>query len=169
LAQNQSNTEQRVPLTQPATAFDAHGAPAIEATLRTTNLSGSPESPVSNIRLLIKNTGPALHYVAGLVSFYDASGVRCGEGVFKLEELGQNETADTDAPGLRVTCTASNWRIVTTSLLPRTPGTSATVGEQPPANLVISIDGEEHPIQLGRPMVLNLGNRQRTITVRAAP
>src|SRR5262249_44400179 len=99
----------------------------------------------------------------------DASGVRCGEGVFKLEELGQNETADTDAPGLRVTCTASNWRIVTTSLLPRTPGTSATVGEQPPANLVISIDGEEHPIQLGRPMVLNLGNRQRTITVRAAP
>jgi hypothetical protein len=39
----------------------------------------------------------------------------------------------------------------------------------PTANLVISIDGEEHPIQLGKPMVLTLADRQRTIVVRTAP
>ena len=36
-------------------------------------------------------------------------------------------------------------------------------------NLLISVDGEEHPIQLDRPMVVNLGNAQRTIIVRQAP
>jgi len=37
------------------------------------------------------------------------------------------------------------------------------------ANLVISIDGEEHPLQIDRPLVLTLGNAQRTIVVRAVP
>jgi hypothetical protein len=39
----------------------------------------------------------------------------------------------------------------------------------PTVNLIISIDGEEHPIQLGKPLVLNLGDRQRTLVVRGAP
>jgi hypothetical protein len=34
---------------------------------------------------------------------------------------------------------------------------------------VISIDGEEHPLQIDRPLVLTLGNAQHTIVVRAAP
>jgi hypothetical protein len=37
------------------------------------------------------------------------------------------------------------------------------------ANLIISVDGEEHPIQLDKPMVLTLGERQRTIVLREAP
>jgi hypothetical protein len=39
----------------------------------------------------------------------------------------------------------------------------------PPANLLIAIDGEEHPIQLNNPLVVKLGNRQRRIVIRAAP
>jgi len=37
------------------------------------------------------------------------------------------------------------------------------------SNLVIVIDGEEHPIQLDKPLVLTLGERRRTLVVRAAP
>jgi hypothetical protein len=35
--------------------------------------------------------------------------------------------------------------------------------------LVISIDGEEHPVQLNNPLVIRMGNRRRTIIVRTAP
>jgi hypothetical protein len=38
-----------------------------------------------------------------------------------------------------------------------------------PSNLVISIDGEEHPIQLDKPLNVTLGEKRRTITVRSAP
>ena len=86
----------------------------------------------------------------------------------------QTESADTDAPGLRVTCAPTTWRIVATNLLPRaadqiTLPTTATSAAASPSNLVISIDGEEHPLQLGKPMVVSLGEKQRTITVRAVP
>jgi hypothetical protein len=37
-----------------------------------------------------------------------------------------------------------------------------------PLNFVISIDGETHPIQLDKPLTLTLGERRRTIVVRAA-
>jgi hypothetical protein len=33
----------------------------------------------------------------------------------------------------------------------------------------ISIDGEEHPIQLNNPIVLQMGNRERRIVLRSAP
>jgi len=167
--------EQRAPLTQAAVAFDSSGTPALEATLRTTTLNGAPDAPVMNIRVVVKNVSSSfLTYVSGLVTFYDDAGVRCGEGLFKVDALAQNESAETDAPGLRITCAPSKWRIVATTLLPRAaeqtvlppPGAgSSSAG----ANFVISIDGEEHPIQLGKPMVLNIGEKQKTITVRAAP
>ena len=178
--------EQRVPLTQSATAFDSNGAAALEASLRTTALSGAPDAPVTNIRIVIKNVSPFFYtYVSGLATFYDASGVRCGEGLFKVDALAQSESAETDAPGLRITCAPATWRIIATSLLTRTAdvakpdegfaGPSSGASASPSssrgsaANLVISIDGEEHPIQVGKPMVLTLGDKQRTITVRAAP
>ena len=174
--QNSANlTEQRVPLTQAAVALDAKGTPALEATLRTTAINGAPDAPVSNIRIVLKNVSPAfLTYVSGLVTFYDGGGVRCGEGVFKVDALAQTESADTDAPGLRVTCAPTTWRIVATNLLPRaadqiTLPTAATAAAASPSNLVISIDGEEHPLQLGKPMVVSLGEKRRTITVRAVP
>ncbi len=165
--------EQRVPLTQAAIAHDAKGAAALEATLRTTALNGAPDAPVTNIRIVIKNVSASFYtYVSGLATFYDSAGVRCGEGVFKVDALAQNESAETDAPGLRITCAPATWRIVATNLLTRS-GEQTTASAETPSgtttNLVINIDGEEHPIQIGKPMVLNLGNKQRTITVRAAP
>lgn len=169
ISAQETRSEQRSPLNQAATALDASGAPALEGTLRTTTLNGAPDAPVTNVRMIVKNVSSSfLTYTSGTVTFYDNSGVRCGEGLFKLDALAQGESADTDAPGLRVTCAPSSWRIVATNLVPRSPE-QTTLPSASGSNLVISIDGEEHPIQLGKPMVLNLGDKQKTITVRTAP
>jgi hypothetical protein len=165
------SSEQSVPLTQTAVALDGRGTPALEGTLRTTALNGAPDTPVTNIRVVIKNVGPSpFSYVSGLVTFYDGSGIRCGEGIFKADEVLANESVETDAPGIRIRCTPANWRIVATNLLPRlSPGLVGLDTASRSANLIISVDGEEHPIQLDRPMVLTLGERQRTIIVRQIP
>jgi len=167
----QSSGEQAVTLTQAAVALDGRGTPALEGTLRTTALQGAPDTPVTNIRLVIRNVGPLPYsYVSGLVTFYDGSGVRCAEGIFKADELLANESAETDSPGIRIRCTPTGWRIVATNLLPRlAPGLTGPETATGRSNLIISVDGEEHPIQLDRPMVLNLGERQRTIIVRQSP
>jgi len=167
----QSTGEQAVALTQAAVALDGRGTPALEGTLRTTALHGAPDAPVTNIRLVIRNVGPLPYsYVSGLVTFYDASGVRCGEGIFKADEVLANESVETDTPGIRIRCAPTSWRIVATNLLPRlSPGLVGIETAARPSNLIISVDGEEHPIQLDRPMVLNLGERQRTIIVRQSP
>ena len=167
----QSTGEQPVALTQPAVALDGRGTPSLEGTLRTTALQGATDTPVTNIRLVIKNVGPVPYsYVSGLATFYDASGVRCGEGIFKADELLANESVETDTPGIRIRCAPSSWRIVATNLLPRlSPGLTGAETAAGRSNLIISVDGEEHPIQLDRPMVLNLGERQRTIIVRQSP
>src|SRR5215207_8121592 len=112
--------EQRMPLTEAAVAFDADGAPALEATLRTTALRGAPEAPVTNIRMIIKNRSRiAYAFVSGSVTFYDAAGIRCGEGVFKADVLAADESFEADSPGLRIRCEVATWRIVATNLLPR--------------------------------------------------
>jgi hypothetical protein len=161
--------EKRVPLTEPAVALD-RGAPALEGTLRTTALAGAPDNPVTNIRLVIKNVSSIpYNYVSGLVSFYDASGVRCGDGIFKADVLALNESVETDTPGIRVRCAPTTWRIVANDLLPRLSPGVAAVETARPANLIISVDGEDHPIQLDRPLVLRLGEQQRTLIVRQAP
>jgi hypothetical protein len=172
-------TEPRVALDQPALAADSHGAQAIEARLMTQVLNGSDDSPVMNVKLSVKNiSGMFYTYVSGWATFYDSAGVRCGEGLFKLDALAVDETAATDTPGLRLRCSPTTWRIVATNLLTRTadvakPGESAPPAESerttPPTNFVISIDGEEHPIQLNRPIVLQMGNRERRIVLRSAP
>ena len=171
-------SESRVALNQPATASDTGGTPAIEATLTTQVLNGADDSPVTNIKLVVKNVSGAFYtYVTGWATFYDAAGVRCGEGVFKVDALAVGESAATDAPGLRLRCSPSTWRIVATNLLTRTgdiakPGESASSSEveRPgPTNFVISIDGEEHPIQLNNPIVLQMGNRERRIVLKQIP
>jgi hypothetical protein len=113
--------ERRVALTEPAVALDASGAAALEATLRTTALNGAPETPVTNIRMVIKNRSAMPYaFVSGVVTFYDAAGVRCGEAVFKADAIAVDESFETDTPGLRIRCTTATWRIVATTLLPRT-------------------------------------------------
>jgi hypothetical protein len=163
--------EKRVPLSEAAIAFDAAGVPALEATLRTTPLSGAPETPITNVRLVVKNASSIPYaFISGLVTFYDAAGTRCGEGVFKADVLAPSESFETDSPGLRIRCEAASWRIVATNLLPRLPP-NATFAPltRSGSNLVIEIDGESHPIQLDKPLVLTLGERRRTVVVRNAP
>lgn len=163
--------EKPVPLSEAAAATDGTGANALEATLKTTALNGSPEAPITNIRLVVKNTSSIPYaFVAGFVTFYDAAGVRCGEGMFKADALAASESFETDTPGLRIRCEAASWRIVATHLLPRIPpNTQIATQARTPRNLVIVIDGESHPIQLDKPLVLTLGERRRTVVVRVAP
>jgi hypothetical protein len=162
--------EKRVPLAEAAVALDASGAPALEASLRTTALNGSPDTPVTNIRMIVKNRSTlAYAFVSGSVTFYDAAGVRCGEGVFKADALAVDESFETDSPGVRIRCEVTTWRIVATNLLPRLPPNAPiTTLSRAPQNLIISIDGETHPIQLDRPLTLTLGEKRRTIIVRPA-
>ena len=165
-----SLNEKRAALTEPAVALDASGAPALEATLRTTALNGAPDAPVTNIRMVVRNRSTMPYaFVSGSVSFYDAAGVRCGEGVFKADQLAVDESFETDSPGIRIRCEVTTWRLVATNLLPRTPP-NASIGAltRTPSNFVISIDGETHPIQLDKPLVLTLGEKRRTIIVRTA-
>jgi hypothetical protein len=164
-----SLNEQRVPLNQAAVAMDGTGAPALEATLRTTALNGAPETPVTNIRMIVKNRSTFPYaFVSGAVTFYDAAGVRCGEGVFKADALAVDESFETDSPGLRIRCEAATWRIIATNLLPRIPPNAPIAAlTRTPSNLVISIDGETHPIQLDKPLTLTLGEKRRIIIVRA--
>jgi hypothetical protein len=163
--------EKRVPLTEAAVAFDGTGAGALEATLRTTSLFGAPDAPVTNVRLIVKNTSSIPYaFVAGVVTFYDAAGIRCGEGIFKADAIAANESFETDTPGLRIRCEATSWRIVATHLLPRMPpDTLIAPLTRPSPNLVVVINGESHPIQLDKPLVVTLGERRNTIIVRAAP
>ena len=163
-------TEKRVPLAEAAVALDASGAPALEATLRTTALNGAPDTPVTNVRMIVRNRSTfAYAFVSGSVTFYDAAGVRCGEGVFKADALAVDESFETDSPGLRIRCEATTWRVVATNLVPRVPPNAPiTVLTRAPSNLIISIDGETHPIQLDRPLTVTLGERRRTIIIRTA-
>lgn len=163
--------EKRVPLGEAAVALDATGATALEATLKTTSLSGAADAPVTNVRLVVKNSSPTPYaFVSGVVTFYDAAGVRCGEGVFKADAVAANESFETDVPGLRIRCEAASWRMVATDLLPRIPPNAVPAPlMRSTGNLVIVIDGESHPIQLDKPLVLTLGERRRTVVVREAP
>jgi hypothetical protein len=177
----QQPVEQRAALSEVAAASDAKGSPAIEARLSTTMLNGSDDSPVTNVRLVVKNTGANFYnYVTGWATFYDSGAVRCGEGLFKVDALAPGESSETDTPGLRLRCTPASWRIVATNLLTRTadaakevvvaPPPAEPAPEKPaPVNFIISIDGEQHPIQIGNPIVLKLGNRNRKIILRPVP
>ena len=120
IAPTSTLNEKRVPLTEAAVALDASGAPALEGTLRTTALNGAPDMPVTNVRMIVRNRSTlAYAFVSGSVTFYDAAGVRCGEGVFKADVLAVDESFEADTPGLRIRCEATTWRIVATNLVPR--------------------------------------------------
>lgn len=171
LAQTTVPNETRVGLSDRAIALDATNAPALEATLLTKSLNGAPDTPVTNIRMIVKNAGTVPYaFVSGIVTFYDPSGVRCGEGIFKADALAVNELFETDTPGIRIRCSASTWRLVATNLLPRVVPVAIPVPTpETPSRLIISVDGESHPIQLDRPITLNLGDRPRTIVIRQSP
>jgi hypothetical protein len=177
----QQPAEQRAALSEAAAGFDAKGAPAIEGKLLSTVLNGSDDSPVTNVRVVVKNTSSNFYtYVTGWATFYDSGAVRCGEGLFKVDALAPGESSETDTPGLRLKCTPTSWRIVATNLITRTadkaqevvaaPPPAEPAPERPaPVNFIISIDGAKYPIQVGNPIVLKLGNRNRRIVLRPVP
>ena len=114
-------SEPRVPLAQTAVAYDVEGHEALNGRLRTQSLAGTPDAPVRDTRVVIENRSQVFYnYVSGWATFYGADGVRCGEGLWKLEALAPSEQVEVDTPGLRLTCTPSTWRIVATTLLTRT-------------------------------------------------
>jgi hypothetical protein len=175
----QQPNEERVALAGAAIAMDAKSAPALEARLLTQVLNGSDDSPVTNVKIAIKNITPNFYtYVSGWATFYDANAMRCGEGLFKLDALASQESAEVDTPGLRVRCVPTQWRVVATNLMTRSvdiakpelvapPNPPEPVVERPaPVNFIISIDGEEHPIQVNNPITLKLGNRNRKVVLK---
>jgi hypothetical protein len=175
----QQPNEERVALSGTATAMDAKSAPALEARLLTQVLNGSEDSPVTNVKIALKNITPNFYtYVSGWATFYDANATRCGEGLFKLDALAPQESAEVDTPGLRLRCAPAQWRVVVTNLMTRTadiakptelvapPPPEAIAARPAPVNFIISIDGEEHPIQVNNPITLKLGNRNRKVVLK---
>src|ERR1044072_2490211 len=101
----QQSTEQRAALTDVAVGLDAKGGPAIEARLLTQVLNGSDESPVTNVKIAVRNSTPVFYtYVSGWATFYEATATRCGEGLFKLDARPPQPSPEVDTPGLRLRC-----------------------------------------------------------------
>ena len=181
--QEAAPAEQRVALESEATALDAQGRTALAGQLLTQSLAGTVDAPVRNARFIIENRGQAfLVYVSGSVTFYDERGVRCGEGQFTLNALAAGERAETDAPGLRLTCAPRTWRIVAKDLLPRaTESISLPARDEspqsfaPPAAAVpailpleITVDDKVYNAPIGSTLEVSVRRRRVRITVRAA-
>lgn len=185
-------SEAHVPLAQAAVAYDVAGNEALGGRLRTQSLVGTPEAPVRNTRVVVENRSPVFYnYAAGWATFYGEDGVRCGEGLWKLEAFAPREQVEVDTPGLRLTCTPATWRLVATTLLTRTgdvakpreqtapppaePGTTPPAAEPaattapatPP--LEINVNGKTIPIQLGNPLEILVGKERVRIVVQQAP
>ena len=186
-------SEAHVPLAQAAVAYDVAGNEALGGRLRTLSLAGTPEAPVRNTRVVVENRSPVFYnYAAGWATFYGEDGVRCGEGLWKLEAFAPREQVEVDTPGLRLTCTPTTWRIVATTLLTRTgdvakpreqtapppaepgsappasgPAAPATTAATPP--LEINVNGKTIPIQLGNPLEIQVGKERVRIVVQQAP
>ena len=174
--------EQRVALEGQTVAMDSMGRAAIAGQLLTRALNGAPDAPVKNARFIIENRSQFFYnYVSGSVTFYDERGVRCGEGQFTLNALAPSEQAETDAPGLRLTCAPRTWRIVAKDLIPRVhdrlvPDAPTTPAEAPaPAPvstllpLEITVDDRVYNAPLGSTLEVPVRKRRVKITVRAAP
>lgn len=183
-ASSAGQNEVRVPLTEQPVALDAKGGTALAARLRVTTLNGTADAPVRNTRLVIENRSQFFYtYVSGWVTFYDADGIRCGEGLFKLDALSPGESAETDTPGLRLACSPSSWRIAANNLLTRTtdiakPGETApatnTASPSAPSKttlppLTININGQTLPVQAGNPIEIKVGKENVRIVLDVAP
>lgn len=174
----------RVALTETALARGANGETLLAATLRSTPAAGSREAPVADVRFIIENRGAsAFSYLSGRVTFYDAAGVRCGEGLFTANSLLTGERAEVDAPGLRLTCAPVAWRITPVALVANgmvvgsqsanaaaSVTSSATSAASPNAatesNLSIEINNMVLPVQLGNPIEVVVGGERVRIVVR---
>lgn len=176
----QSPVKQPVALAQKAVALDAAGREALTASLLTNALQGTPEAPIKNARFVVENRSAAFYtYVSGAITFYKEGGIRCGEGLFTLNALAPGEAAETDAPGLRLECTPSSWRIVASNLMTRASDTaSRPVEPQPPAQppppaapspLYLTIDGQQYQVPLNSTLEIPVRKRRIRITLSDQP
>jgi hypothetical protein len=188
--------EARVPLADAATAFDIEGHAAVGARLRTQQLAGSQDAPVRNVVIVVENRSTLFYnYASGWATFYDGAGVRCGEGLWKVEAFAPGESSEVDTPGLRLTCTPATWRVTALNLLTRTSDiakpnepapattaqattTSATQTNATSASgervetvprLEININGKTLPLQLDNPVDILVGKEHVRVVVRRAP
>lgn len=186
--------EARAPLAQAAIAYDAVGREALAGSLLTQDLAGTPDAPARNTRIVIRNRSPLFYnYAQGWATFYGEGGIRCGEGLWKLEAFAPDEQVEVDTPGLRLTCRPTTWRLVATTLLTRTtdvakpnanaapaaegsgapaesmPATPATTPATTGPPLEINVNGKTIPIQLGNPLEVTVGKERVRIVVQAAP
>jgi hypothetical protein len=180
-----AGTERRVSLEEQPVALDALGRAAIAGQLLTKALNGSPDAPVKNARFIVENRSQLFYtYITGSVTFYDERGVRCGEGLFTLNALAPGEQAETDAPGLRLSCAPKTWRIVANNLLtrasektppaeetaqPAQPAQPAPVNTPAPLPLEITVDDQVYNAPLGSTLEIPVNKRRIKITVRSAP
>lgn len=183
-ATQETVAEQRVPLDGQTVAMDSTGRMALAGQLLTRALGGTPDAPVKNARFIIENrSGLFYNYVSGSVTFYDERGVRCGEGQFTLSALATGEQAETDAPGLRLSCAPTTWRLVAKDLIPRTydrlvstteslPQMTSTSDSVMPVSapmpLEIVVDDRVYNAPLGSTLDVSVRKRRVKITVRAA-
>jgi hypothetical protein len=189
--------ESRVALADAATAYDIAGRVAIAARLRTTPLAGAVDAPVRNVAIVVENRGGVFfNYASGWATFYDGAGVRCGEGLWKVEAFAPGESAEVDTPGLRLTCAPATWRVTALNLLtrstdvakpgepapatgaqPATPAAEATpatpaqaaAGAEAAMRLEINVNGKTLPLQLDNPLDVIVGKERVLIVVRRAP
>jgi hypothetical protein len=174
--------EQPVALAQKAVALDGNGHEALTASLLTSALQGTPEAPVKNARFIVENRSAAFYtYVSGTITFYKEGNVRCGEGLFTLSALAPGETAETDAPGLRLECTPSSWRIVAGNLTVRASEAARPVEPQPPAQpaqpvapvapspLYLTVDGQQYQVPLNSTLEIPVKKRRIRITLSDQP
>ncbi|HUQ30692.1 MAG TPA: FxLYD domain-containing protein [Pyrinomonadaceae bacterium] len=175
--------EQRVALDGQPIALDSLARAAIAGQLLTKALAGTPDAPVKNVRFIIENRSASFYnYVSGSVTFYDERGVRCGEGQFTLNALAPGEQVETDAPGLRLSCTPATWRLVANNLLTRTTDAAKPVAEtaasQPETTpvadnplmqqLEIVVDDRVYNAPMGSTLDVSVRKRRVKITVRPA-
>ncbi|HEX8163901.1 MAG TPA: hypothetical protein VF538_18675 [Pyrinomonadaceae bacterium] len=189
--------ESRVALADAATAYDIAGRVALSARLRTTQLAGAVDAPARNAAIVVENrSGVFFNYASGWATFYDGAGVRCGEGLWKVEAFAPGESAEVDTPGLRLTCAPATWRVTALNLLTRstdvakpnepappagaqpaataaqaTPATpaQAAAGAEASPRLEINVNGKTLPLQLDNPLDVVVGKERVLIVVRRAP
>lgn len=176
--------ERPVPLTEQAVALDAGGQAVFAASLRSAAIEGPPEALTKNARLILENRSQVFYtYASGYATFYDASGVRCGEGLWTLSAFAPGERAEVDTPGLRLTAKPAAWRISAINLLMRAgnttrpPTASQTINASAGANrnrttlppLLIDINGATLPVQPGNPLEIEVGKERVRIVLRVAP
>ncbi len=150
--------ETRVPLAEQAVALDNNGQSALAGRLRTTTLTGTPDAPGHNSRIVLENRAAAFYtYVSGWATFYDAEGIRCGEGLWKAEAFAPGESVEVDTPGLRLTCAPVSWRIVATNLVTRASDTA-------PATAVPSTPSTASPAPATAPTHPTIAAATQTMT-----